>query len=445
VSTTSEKDQQVHEHHALELESEFEHEPVPLSRRRSLGSVSAVWFGFPMIITNAVFGGTTVYGLGFWRGISAIIIGNIILLVYVGSLSYIAGRTGKNFALTAAETFGRHGATIAAGFLSTVVIGWFAFQTGLTGSTLHTSLGLNETWMILIAGVLYIAITFIGIRALTVIGLIAAPMFVVLAVVALVLAARNGGLSGITSYQGGGPGATVFSLGAAVTITIAGFADSGTMTADFTRWSRSGREAVMAAFTAFPVANFISLLVGGLVVAAGKAVDPATNGGDFLPILTSHGPVLSVIAVVFVFANLGSVCCHCLYNGAVGWSQLTGGKMRVLTVVLGLVGLVAALAGVWSYFSDWLNLLGIFVPPIGAILIVDQVLRRRGGVRAVRAWRPAPFVAWAVASIGSYAVHVFAPQLSEAVAGLLLGGVVYAVIDALSPSTAPEAASVPAA
>jgi cytosine permease len=440
VTTT--KDLQVTEHHGLE--SEFEHEPVPVSRRRSLGSVSAVWFGFPMIITNAVFGGTIVYGLGFWRGIAAIIIGNIVLLTYVGTLSYIAGRTGKNFALTAAETFGRHGATIAAGFLSTVVIGWFAFQTGLTGSTLHASLGWNQTWMILLAGVLYIAITFVGIRALTIIGLIAAPLFVVLAVVALVLAARNGGLSGITSYSGGGPNATIFSIGAAVTIVIAGFADSGTMTADFTRWSRNGREAVIASFTAFPVANFISLLVGGIVVAAAKAVDPATNGGDFLPILTSHGPVLSAIAVVFVFANLGSVCTHCLYNGAVGWSQLTGGKMRVLTVVLGLLGLVAALAGVWSYFSEWLNLLGIFVPPIGAILIVDQVLRRRAEARPVRPWRAAPFVAWAIASIGAYAVHVMAPQLSEAIAGIVLGGVVYAVIDAFSPSPAREPAAVPA-
>jgi cytosine permease len=39
------------------LESEFEHEPVPQNHRHSTRSVAAVWFGFPMIITNAVFGG----------------------------------------------------------------------------------------------------------------------------------------------------------------------------------------------------------------------------------------------------------------------------------------------------------------------------------------------------------------------------------------------------
>jgi len=426
------------------LESEFEHEPVPAEHRRSLASVSAVWFGFPMILTNAIFGGTIVYGLGFWRGLAAILLGNLVLLTYVGALSYVAGTTGKNFALTAAETFGRRGATIAAGFLSTVVIGWFAFQTGLTGATLHTALGWNESAMIFLAGVLYIAITFIGIRALTVIGVIAAPLFVVLAIVALVFAAHGGGLAGVTSYTGGGAGAAVLSIGAAVTIVIAGFADSGTMTADFTRWSRTGREAVLAAFSAFPIANFISLLVGGVVVAAGAAATPAASGGDFLPILTTHGPVLSAIAVIFVFVNLGSVCTHCLYNGAVGWSTITNSRMRLLTIVLGVLGLAVALAGVWSHFATWLNLLGIFVPPIGAVLIIDQLVRRRTAPRAVSQWRVQPFLAWALGSLAAYAVHVWASQLSEAVAGILVGALAYSAIEAFTPRPATRLAAPPA-
>ncbi|MDQ2789103.1 MAG: cytosine permease [Actinomycetota bacterium] len=425
------------------LESEFEHEPVPVSHRRSLMSVSAVWFGFPMILTNAIFGGTIVYGLGFWPGLTAILVGNLVLLSYVGALSYVAGRTGRNFALTAAETFGHRGGTVAAGFLSTVVIGWFAFQTGLTGATLHSALGWNETAMIFLAGILYIAVTFIGIRALTVIGAIAAPLFVMMAIVALVFAAGKGGLSGITSYTGGGAGAAVLSIGAAITIVIAGFADSGTMTADFTRWSRNGREAVLAAFSAFPIANFISLLVGGIVVAAGAAATPATSGGDFLPILTSHGPVLSAVAVLFVFVNLGSVCTHCLYNGAVGWSQLTNSCMRLLTIVLGTLGLAAAMAGVWSYFATWLNLLGIFVPPIGAILIVDQLVRRHTASRANNRWRVQPFLAWAVGSLAAYAVHVWTPQLSEAVAGLLVGGLAYAAIEVCGARESPPTRAEP--
>lgn len=418
-----------HHHDGHGLESEFEHEPVPVSHRRSLGSVSAVWFGFPMVLTNAVFGGTIVYSLGFWRGLAAILAGNFILLFYIGTLSYIGGKTGKSFALIAADTFGKRGAALTAGFLATVVIGWFAFQVGLTGATLEAALGWNPSWMILIGGAFYIGITFVGVRALTIVGLIAAPSFVILAIVAVVLAAKEDGVGNITSYAGGGPGAAVFSIGAAVSIVIASFADSGTMTADFTRWSRSGREAVLATLSAFPFANAISLMVGGVVVAAGMAIDPASNGGDFLPVLTSHGPILTTIAVLFVFVNLGSVAAHCLYNGAVSWSQLTGQRMRTLTVILGVIGLAAALAGVWSHFADWLNLLGVFVPPIGAVIIVDQVLQRRSHLRAPRVWRVQPFAAWAVGTSAALAVYLWAPQLSQALVGMAVGGVVYAVIE----------------
>ena len=46
------------------LGEEFEHEPVPAARRRSLSSVAAVWFGFPMVLTQAVtdVGTTSVTG-----------------------------------------------------------------------------------------------------------------------------------------------------------------------------------------------------------------------------------------------------------------------------------------------------------------------------------------------------------------------------------------------
>ncbi|MGH3915942.1 MAG: hypothetical protein ACRDTC_21415 [Pseudonocardiaceae bacterium] len=106
-----------------------------------------------MILTCAVFGGLIVFSLDFWRGMLAIALGNMVLMAYVGALSFLAGRTGKNFALTAAETFGRRG--------------W------------------NEALTALAAGVGFVAVTLLGIRSLAVIGMIAAPVYVVLDVVAI--------------------------------------------------------------------------------------------------------------------------------------------------------------------------------------------------------------------------------------------------------------------
>src|SRR5258708_35496409 len=85
---------------------------------------------------------------------------------------------------------------------------------------------------------------------------------------------------------------------------------------------------------------------------------------------------LSALAFVFLYVNLGSVCSHCLYNAATGWSRILGNHMRVMAVILGAIGIVVAAGNVWAFFIQWRSLLGILVPPIGAVILVDQYLIR---------------------------------------------------------------------
>ncbi|MEU9360910.1 cytosine permease [Streptomyces sp. NPDC048301] len=406
---------------------EYEDIPVPATARRSLLSVAATWFGFPMNLGSAVFGGVIVYNLGLPRGLLAILIGNLVLFAYVGALSHQAGSTGKNFALLAADTFGSRGRNLPAGLLATVVVGWFSFQVGLTGTTLGGALGWSALAGTAIGGVLYTLLTMAGIRALSLIGMIAMPLFLVLTVVALAF-----GLDTRTSpadtFGYGGAG-TALGFGGAVAIVVAGFADSGTMTADFTRWSRDGRSAVLATLTAFPFANFLANAAGGFVVAVGGTADPATDGGGFLNLLTGHSPLLTALAVVFVFVNLGSVASHCLYNGAVGWSALTPVRMRPLTLVLGAVGMVLALSGVWGHFLDWLNLLGVLVPPIGAVLITDRLLRDRLGDRPTGRYRVTALAAWAAGATVAAITHHTSPEFVDPVVGMITAAAVYAAAE----------------
>jgi cytosine permease len=411
------------------LEQEFEHQPVPLSHRHSTRSVSAVWFGFPMILTNALFGGIITWHLGFWPALIAILLGNLVLFAYVGALSWYAGNSGMNFALQARRTFGSKGYILVSGFLSTVVIGWYAFQTGLTGTVINQTFGWNALAVTAFAMILYTGITFLGVRALSMLGMIAAPLFVVLGMVALWLISKQHDFSVVTQWKGSASAAGAMSMGTAVTMVVAGFADSGTMTADFTRWSKNGRSAVIAAFSAFPVANVISYLFGVVIVAVGAAVDPLTNGGNFLPMLMGHSAFLSVVACLFVFINLGSVCTHCLYNGAVGFSHLFSSKMRLWTLILGAIGGVLALAGVWSYFLEWLSLLGIVVPPFGAVMIVDLIFMARiSEQRPAQRFRGNAFAAWAIGSLCAVIAHVAFPQFGEAVIGLVTAAISYSLI-----------------
>lgn len=400
------------------LEEEYEHESVPLHARKSVWSVAMVWMGFPMILTGALTGSTVVAGIGFGKGMLAILLGNLFMLAYVGILGVMSTKTGYNFALQASTTFGRKGYVVASGLLSSLVIGWFAVQTGLTGSFMHAAFGTNLFLITLLAGLIYMGITFIGIKALSLIGIISAPLFVILGLWAVSDAVSMNGWSAITSFAGSAD--KPISFGVAITIIIALFADAGTMTGDFNRWAKTRKQSFFATLSAFPFANMLAMIFGGILTASASKTDMFT-------FFTQKGGFLAVLAVFFIFVNLGSVCSHCLYNGAMGWSHIVRGKMRILTILLGIVGIIVAVLGIWSYFINWLTILGILVPPIGSIIIVDQlVLRKNADI--TESFRGKPFIAWAIGSAFALLVEYNMPYLSTAVCGFIVAGIAYMII-----------------
>ena len=109
---------------------------------------------------------------------------------------------------------------------------------------------------------------------------------------------------------------------------------------------------------------------GGVMTAALAAPNANPFGADnmFGYMNGKQMTWLSGLAFLFLYVNLGSVCSHCLYNAATGWSRILGNHMRVMAVILGVIGIVVAAGNVWAFFIQWLSLLGILVPPIGAVI-----------------------------------------------------------------------------
>jgi cytosine permease len=419
------------------LGSEYEHEPVPAKARRSTFSVSMVWLGFPMIITGAMTGSIMVAGMGFTRALWAMIIGNIMMFGYVGALGLLGTRRGTNFALLASAVFGRKGYVFSSALLASLLLGWYAVQTGITGNLIHTAYNVNYLLMTIIAGVIYFGITFVGIRGLHWIGIVSVPMFVILGGWVALDSAATAGWGAVFAYPGVKPEASM-SFGIGLTIVLTLFVDAGTVTADFNRWAKDDKGSLIATFCAFPFANLIAMLVGGVMTAALAVPDPQPFGTDnmFGYLLKQNLPWLAVLAFVFLLCNLGSVCAHCLYNASVGWSRIAKSHMRLYAVILAVVGIAIAAANVWALFIPWLSLLGILVPPIGAILIVDLYFVRPNAT-IDSDWRIKPFIAWIIGSVTAFIVETSAPQLSTALSAFIVGAVAYFLLTMGERSSAP--------
>jgi cytosine permease len=407
------------------LGHEYEHSPVPASARVSIFSMTMVWIGFPMIITGAMTGSILVLGMGFASALKAMIIGNIIMFAYVGLLGLLGTKSGMNFALIASIVFGRKGYVLASGLLSTLLLGWYAVQTGITGALISSTYNMNYVAMTVIAGLLYIAITFIGVRGLHWIGVVSVPLFVLLGVWVAADAASTTSWDAIYSYAGNN-GVATMSMGVGLTIVLTLFVDAGTVTADFNRWAKDSTSSLVATFSAFPFANLVAMLVGGVMTAALAVPNANPFGVDnmFGYMNGKQAVWLSVLAFIFLYCNLGSVCAHCLYNSATGWSRILGSKMRLMAIVLGAIGIMVAAGNVWAFFIQWLSLLGVLVPPIGAIILVDQYLARPSSAQADD-WRAQAFIAWIAGSAVALIVEFYAPQFSTAISAFLVAAVVY--------------------
>lgn len=420
------------------LGEEYEHQPVPMAARRSTFSVTTVWIGFPMIITGAMTGSILVLGMGFTSALWAMVIGNLIMFAYVGALGLLGTNRGMNFALLASIVFGRKGYVFASGLLSTLLLGWYAVQTGITGALISSAYDLNYVAMTIIAGLLYIGITFVGVHGLHLVGLVSVPLFVILGGWVVFDAASASGWQAILAYPGNN-GAATMSMGVGLTVVIALFIDAGTVSADFNRWAKDGRASLIATFSAFPFANLIAMLVGGIMTAALAVPNANPFGADnmFGYMNGKQMAFLSALAFVFLYLNLGSVCAHCLYNAATGWSRIFHTRMRVMAVILGAIGIAVAAGNVWAFFIQWLSLLGILVPPIGAIILVDQYVARKNA-EIDRDWRPTAFIAWIIGSAVAVIVEFYLPHFSTAISAALAGGIAYA---ALSLRASPERAT----
>ncbi len=337
------------EHHVLV--EEYERESVPQHARRSRSSVVLVWLGFPMVISGAALGASLTLGMGYPSAVLGIILGNLFLLFYVGFLSQLAQKSGYNFAMLCRTTFGSRGFSIASGLLSTIVIGWFTVQTALVAVNVNVAFGWNLVLWAAISGILYTGVAVAGIRALTWIGAVSAPLFVIFGLYAVIDAVNTVSFSSMWNY-GGDPTVKSVAMGVAVTLVASFFIDSGTMTPDFTRWAKTRTDSWLATAAAFPIGCGFAMLIGATIAAA------TPGRPEMFTWLADKGGIIAVLATIFMFINLGSVCAHCLYNAAVGWAHLTHQKYRIIAVIFGIIGTLIAMTNAWEYFIDWLNFLG---------------------------------------------------------------------------------------
>ena len=349
--------------------------PVPRDARRPMWEVLVIRLGAFACVPQLLLGSALGYGLSFREAVWATLLGSVILQALSLALGAAACAEGLSTTLLAAWAgFGRIGSALVGAVIAVALMGWFGVQNGVFASGLFHATGwMNVPLWSVVTGVAVTWITVKGYRLMSLIARFALPLFLLAVAWAAVRLLAGHSLAELLAAVPAGPR---LGLPAAITAVTGSFIIGAIVTPDVSRFMRGGRDV----FWMTLIATFVGELTINLLAVAMALL---LRTSDIVTLMsTLAGGIGAAIAVVSTVKlnNLN------LYSSSLGCSTLVhalrlerGASIdRVrLTWWVGLASTVLSMLGILDHFIGFLVLLGVAIPPIAGIMMVDYYLLRR--------------------------------------------------------------------
>ena len=350
--------------------------PVPRSARRGVVSISVVLIGFTVFAPTLMAGASIGVGFPFAEFLAVLAVGSGVLGAYVAAIGFLGARTGLTTVVMSRYTFGTAGSKVVSLLLGGTQVGWYGVAVGSIGQLTALAFGWESTWapalvMIGVSALMMLTALY-GYEGMYWVSLISTPLILILAFWITGMALGEvGGVDGLFALAP----TTTLTWAAAVTTVVGTFASAGTQAANWTRFARRGRDAVIACAMGFVIGN-------GLMVFFGAVSALAFGEGDFTTLLLSMGMI--GWGLFFLFGNLWKSNADAAYAFGVAGAEIANSTRKGPFIMGGVaIGTVLALAGVEGHIVGYLSLLGVLIPPLGGVLIGDWIARWRAGQPAL--------------------------------------------------------------
>jgi cytosine permease len=381
-----------------EASEEFATEPVPDSRTVPwirVGVISAmVAFSLPTFVTGievarAVDGKTAAL---------AILCGNLLLAVIGSICASIGARTRLSSYMLTRIAFGTRGAVLVNLAFAISLLGWFGVNIDLFGAAVARLLSdvfavAPPNWIVeLGAGVVMTTTTIYGFRAINSLSLLLVPVLMVVTamLVSQALEVRSLGEVFASTVE------DELSFGAAMSSVVGGVIIGAVILPDITRFIRNWRGGIYTAVLSYAV-------IGSIVQGAGALAAIAFGNDDLLDVMIVIG--LSWAAFAIVIAGSWVLNSLNLYSTSLSVeATIMNLNNRLLIVVLGALGTIAAFFNILDYFLTFLFYLAIVFAPVAGVIAVDYILLRRDAyhgerLAAERDILPLALLAWLAGAI----------------------------------------------
>lgn len=403
-------------------------ERVPGKARIGTYSLSTTWMGWIFYMGGPFIGALIASSMNPVAAITAIIAGNVLLFFFVLLNGDLGAKLGLSVSMSSRYSFGNIGTVIPSLIYFITLAGWFGVSIGILAAVMNGNIG-GPAWLwSVIMGFIMTIMAAYGMKVIAKLAFYVAPAILLLMVIGFILA--------ITKMEEGRaflpqPPFTGNSWLLAFGLTISHWIVGASLAPDVMRFAQSKKAVAWSGFWGFVIANNVIMLLGVFTSWALGTMDffvamPAL-AGLFWKILA----LATIIGIVWTSGD-----CQC-YTSGLALSNLTKLDSKIATTISGIIGLILAVSGIYGQAINWLLFLGIFVPGVPAIMIVDYYLRHKqrypdkSYIKAKTNWN----------AIISYFIGVIAEYLMTKVWGVgifalnsvVITGIAYLILSKVNP------------
>lgn len=395
---------------------------VPLDRRSSTFSVAMVASGFCVSMSGMYAGAALAKGLSFKEAILSAFIGNLILTLYGSLMGIIGTREGLSSSRLSIYSFGKKGYKIVAFVLAITMAGWFAIQAGLFGSAFseifpHKNFITSAEFASFWGGILMMFTAVIGIKGLSTLSKIAVPAIFICAVIAMVMGVQSiGGINFLLTIKP----TEQWSLARGVVIVVGSFAAGAAAQADVSRYAKDSKASLYSTIVGYGLANTFIIIAGYIIVAT-------TQVNNLPKAMIQLG--LGVPALIVLILAQWTTNDNNIYTSSLGFAQIFGGNRWRYALIVGVLGSVLGAFGIAAHFTDFLNFLGIGIPPMVGVIIADYYILKEKSynidISSISNYNWSAIISWIIGGISGYIIEWGIPSFNS----LVISFIVYIILN----------------
>ena len=405
---------------------------VPMGNKQATWKVTIVRLGGISCLPILMLGAQLGNGMTFRDTVLAVLFGSVILQVVGWALGRAASKEGLSTSLFSRWSgFGNIGSALIGVVIAVSAFGWFGIQNSVFAGGLYQITGvLNFPIWCIITGIGTTLIVLYGFKLMSVVANIALPLFAAGIIFAFVLMLQGHNIADLAVAP---PVGTPIPMPVAITMVSGAYMVGAVITPDMSRFIAKPKNVFWMVLISTFVGELGFCMIGSLMAhAAGTS--------EIVEIMYTLSGALGVGLVIFSTIKINDLN---LYGSSLGITNFLNALFGLkpnrgtATLIMGILGTLLSILGILNFFVGFLTLLGVAIPPICGIMVIDYyVLKRsrkslqesndnKGALpKFVEKWNPMAIITWVVASVCGYFLTFGIASINS----LIISAVLYLVL-----------------